>query len=354
MPYSRPTLQELKERSKTDMEARTGVAPLNDNAVLTVISEVQAGGTHSLHGSLDFTSKQILPDTSESEFLTRHASIWGIPRKASTFGTGTAEFTGTDGSAIASGITLQLAGSDVEYITTASGIIAAGVASIPIVAKEAGADSNASENDELSLISPIAGVSSIALIGPGGVASGSDEESDASLLVRVLERIQEPPHGGADFDYSFWAKQVDDVTRVFVTPLVAGAGTVGVSFTVDELITGPIPSPTKVQEVQDFLDLNRPVTAQVIVFGLTEEPLNPEISLKPNTAEVQAAVILELQDIMRREAQPGGTLLLSKINEAISVASGEDDHVLTLPVANIVYANDKLGVLGTPVFSTLA
>ena len=43
----------------------------------------------------------------------------------------------------------------------------------------------------------------------------------------------------------------------------------------------------------------------------------------------------ELRDLIRREAEPSGTLLISHIREAISVAAGERDHVLVTPAANV-------------------
>ena len=58
-----------------------------------------------------------------------------------------------------------------------------------------------------------------------GIAGGADEQSDLLLLQRVLARLRQPPHGGADFDYIRWALEVPGVTRAWVYPLELGAGT---------------------------------------------------------------------------------------------------------------------------------
>lgn len=79
----------------------------------------------------------------------------------------------------------------------------------------------------------------------------------------------------------------------------------------------------------------------------TAAPLNLTIQLTPNTAAVRAAVTAELADVVRREAMPGGTLLLSHLREAISVAAGEINNVLSTPTADVTHAPGQMPVLGT-------
>ncbi|HRD47443.1 MAG TPA: baseplate J/gp47 family protein, partial [Caulobacter sp.] len=107
-----------------------------------------------------------------------------------------------------------------------------------------------------------------------------------------------------------------------------GLGTVGVTFVMDGR-EDPIPQPVDVDALAAHLEPLRPVTAEVIVFAPTPEPLDLEISgLDPDNAETQAAVAEEIRDMLFREAEPGGTVLISHLREAISVAAGEQDHVL--------------------------
>ena len=67
----------------------------------------------------------------------------------------------------------------------------------------------------------------------GGLAAGSDAETDESLRARVLRRIQKPPQGGAGYDYVAWALEVPGVTRAWVYPAEMGLGTVTVRFVRD-------------------------------------------------------------------------------------------------------------------------
>ena len=91
----------------------------------------------------------------------------------------------------------------------------------------------------------------------------------------------------------------------------------------------------------------RPVTADVTVFAPTAVPMNFTIELTPSDATTKAAVIAELEDLILREAEPGGTILLSHINEAISLAAGETDHILTVPSADVTVTTTQISTMGT-------
>lgn len=346
MPFQRPTLNEIIERTFSDITSRLNLkGALLRRSVVGVLARVLAGASHMLHGHLDWIAKQAIPDTAD-EWLPRWAGIWGVIRKDAEYASGEVTFTGTvDGTTVPTGTVLRRS-DDIEYETTDDATLAGGTATAPVQAVLAGSAGNADPGTTLTIINPIANVNSDAAVAVGGIVNGSDAESDDSLRARLLSRIQQPPHGGADFDYETWALEVPGVTRVWVYPLHLGAGTVGITFVRDG-DTPIIPDSGEVQAVQDYIDERRPVTAEAIVFAPTAVPLDFEIEVTPPTAAVKAAVEAELKDFIAREAEPGGTLYLSRINEAISIAEGEFDHVLILPAADVVYATGELAVMGT-------
>jgi uncharacterized phage protein gp47/JayE len=88
------------------------------------------------------------------------------------------------------------------------------------------------------------------------------------------------------------------------------------------------------------------VTGETIVVAPTASPLDFNITLAPDTVEVRNAVQAELVDLVAREAEPGGTILWSHLNEAISIAAGETDHVLNSPAANVVEATGAITTMG--------
>lgn len=347
MPYQRPTLAEIIERIKTDISSRlTGGASVLRRAVIAVLATVYGGAVHLLYGFIDWVSRQIIPTTAEDEFLLRWASFFGIEKIPASFARRDIEFTGTDGSVIPDETVMQRA-DGTEYQTDGAGTIVSGTVTVSVVCLVAGTAGNIDEGAELQLIAPIAGVNSTGTVQSSGKIDAVDEETNESVLARLLLDVQEPAHGGNTRDYVQWAREVAGVTRVWVYPLMLGPSTVGVSFVRDNDTVSIIPDPAEVAEVQDYIDNLAPVTAEVTVFAPNPVTQNFNITLTPDTAEVRAAVIAELTDLLSREAEPGGTLLLSHINEAISTATGETDHVLNSPTADVVSASGDLLIMGT-------
>ncbi len=345
MSFDRPDLTTLLDRAKSDIESRLEGADAGlRRSVLGVLATMHAGVTHGLYGYLDYLSAQLMPDTAEIEYLDRWAGIWKIARTPAAKATGTALFLGTSGAELPAGTLLRRA-DGVEYEITADTMLFSGEASAPVRARVSGASGNADAGAKLSLSSPVAGVQSVATV--VACSGGADAETDASLRTRLLARIRQAPHGGADFDYAAWALAVPGVTRVWVSPLELGAGTVTVRIMTDETTDDGIPTGESVSLVQAALDAARPVTADLTVAAPIAVPLNPGIWVAPDTSAVRTAVQAELLDLLRREAQPGGTILVSHLREAVSIAAGENDHSLVSPAADVANATGEIAVLGT-------
>ena len=362
MAFTRPTLAEIINRVKGDIKDELGVTNLLRRSFLLAFGKALAGVSHMLHGHMFWISRQIFADKAEAEYLERHASIYGLERKAATYGQQSAGATGVNGSVIPAG-TLYKRSDDAQYSVDADATIAGGVATVELTALTPGADYNNEVGDTLTPISPVSGVDSTITISAVTV-DAEDVETDESFRERLVERIQNPPSGGTAADYIIWAKAVAGVTRAWVFPGHLGAGTVGVSF-VEDGETDIIPSPAKVTEVQDYIDTKKPVEADAIVFAPIDQAVDISIAIKPNTVAVRAAVEAELVDLFSREAQVGGAykqvgetydgvIKLSKINEAISIAQGEEDHAVSSPVADFDPGTGGIATLGVITWSTLA
>ena len=147
------------------------------------------------------------------------------------------------------------------------------------------------------------------------------------------------------------------MTRAWVSPQFMGAGTVGVGFVCDGNTGSIFPDSDKVDEVAAYLEshtdpitgavVGRPVTAELYVFAPSASPLDFTIQVSPNTTAVREAVTASLEDLLEREAEPGGELLLSHIREAISLSIGETDHTLVSPASDLTAGAGELFVLGT-------
>lgn len=352
MPFARPTLTELINRVITDISSRvTGVgSAVLRRSLLGIVGQSEAGAVHMLYGYLDWIARQSIIDTAEAEYLERWAAIWKITRKAADFAVGSVAFTGSVGSIIPSGTVVQRQ-DGVQYQLTVETVLGSGPAIIPVQAVAAGVAGNFDSELPIFLLSPIAGVQSTGTTATK-LEGGVDVEKDDRLLGRLLARIQAPPHGGAESDYELWGLDVSGVTRVWVYPLQMGVGTVTVLFVCDEL-SNIIPTPAKVAEVQAYINIKRPVTAEVFVAAPIADPLNMTIKLSPNTSAVQEAVRAELDDLITRDSRPGAPTLISRLREAVSLAAGEADNAIVSPTADVVHAAGHMAVLGALTFTAL-
>ena len=344
MPFERPTLPQLIDAGATEIESRLpGVLARVRRSLVGVINRVVAGGLAALYQYAEWLNRQAWPDQAEAEYLDQHGARWGVTRNEAVAATGTARFTGADGTVIVSGTELRRA-DGVLYATTVEATIAAGQALVAVAASTAGQGGDTGINTPLTLTAPIAGVNSAASAYTA-LAGGADQEGDDDYRARILRRIQRAPNGGSLDDYIDWALDVSGVTRAWVYPGEQGAGTVVLRFMRDD-DASPIPDAGEVSAVQAVLDVLRPVTAALTVVAPVATPLDFTIQLTPDTAAVRAAVQAELADVLRREAEPGGTILITHLREAVSVAAGETDHVMTTPAANVPHTTGQIATMG--------
>ena len=293
------------------------------------------------------------PDTAEAAELLRWAAIWGLTPVPAAQAEGAILVEGTSGTVVPA-LTLWRSGADVDYQTLAEFVMpAAEVGNINVEAVVAAAAGNAEVGVILSVVNPIVGLVSQSNVSTA-LAGGADIESDASLRARLLSRIQNPPRGGTPEDYEFWSETAHpDVTRAWARPQAGGLGTVTVYFMTDDATTDGIPNAATVTTVDDYIQAQRPVTADVTVSGPTAAALNFTINnVMPSTQAVMDAIEAELADLIRRQSEPGGTLLVSHIREAISTSQGETDHELVSPTDNVTVQATQITTLGTVTFTT--
>lgn len=335
MAFERPTLQTLIDRAKSDIKSRTQGDPFLRRAFERVLAKAMAGLTHGLYGYLAWIAKQVIPSTSDEDMLLPWGRVFGVARKAAAKATGTATLTGTNGTTIPEGTELQLADGTL-FVSTADAAVSSGSASVSVRASVAGADGNADAGAKISLTGPIAGIDSDGVVASGGLSGGSDEEDIEDYRTRLLLRIQTPPRGGAEGDYVTWALEVAGVTRAWEFPHRMGVGTMALTFVRDD-DDDLIPDAGEVATVQEYVDGKAPAdirsysnTQRVFVFAPVAHHVTMTVAIAPNTAAVQDAVKASIADLFLREAEPEeSTPLLSRIDEAISTATGETDHEIT-------------------------
>lgn len=342
MPFETPTLPALVARAESDLSAQAdSVLRRSDQRVL---SRVLGGTAYGLYGFLGWISQQVLPDMCEADILARWAAMKGVPRTPAASAAGDVLLRGAAGVVVDAGVLLQ-AQDGRQYATSETVKLVQGNQLVAVRAVVPGAAGNAPAALRLSLVSPVLGVQDQAEIGPGGLTAGSDEEGLEAWRSRLVRDFRRVPHGGAEDDYVAWALEVPGVTRAWVRGNFLGLGTVGVFFVRDNDLD-PIPSAAAIAVVQAHLESKRPVCAEVYAMAPVPLPVIFRQSIVPDTEALRARVTQSLRELLGREADLGQRLIWTHIGQAISETSGEEDHRLIEPAADVVPGANELPVFG--------
>lgn len=88
------------------------------------------------------------------------------------------------------------------------------------------------------------------------------------------------------------------------------------------------------------------------MFAAQAKAIPLTIALAKDTEEIRAAVAAELDSLMLRDGVPNGKIYVSRISEAISIATGELAHQLTAPTQDITMGDTELPVVGEITWAT--
>lgn len=358
MAFTRPELETIYSRMKSDTEARiTGQAAIPRFSLLGVILYVFAAAIYLVYGFLVFLAEQLFPDTATVEYLDRLAIMYNLPRKSAEFAEGTIQFSGTPGTVIPAGTLLQDDNGQ-EYATVSEVTVAGdGTVNADIQAQEAGAQGNTTDST-LDLVSPLAGVDTEANI-ITALNGGQDRETDESLRARILQRLRNAPASGNAADYRRWARSVEGVSKVWVLDAVAynGPGTVGVIVATGTL--DPV-DPAVKTDTEAYIETQRPLGANVDVLDPNNVIIDFIINITPNTLDIRTGVTDRLNSYLLANSEPGGLLRISEIRDTI-YSAGMTDYIIiditkdgaSQPVENLQMSGIELAQLGTITFNEL-
>ena len=331
MPWSTPTLKKVREMVRDDITASLYGAAFIGNNVLRVMADAMAGLAHHVLRYIDWLALQLLPDTAETEWLDRHGDIWlvnsdsTVGRKMATYALGTVTFS-SDLSGVLIPIATRLEGNNLaEYETTEAAVTQAGVeVPVPVRALDPGTLGNAEADGTLRVAPSISGVDETAVV--VSLGGGTNIENDDDLRMRVLQRIRQPPQGGAAHDYVRWALAVPGVTRAWCAPNEMGIGTVTIRVLFDELRADDDgwPTATDLATVYNYVDTVRPVAVKDFwVLAPIKQFVDVHIAnLMPDNSETRAAVEASLEEMFLNFAGPGVTIFAAWKAQAIMNTPG--------------------------------
>ncbi|HAX5206071.1 TPA: baseplate J/gp47 family protein [Escherichia coli] len=355
MPYQPVPLAQLITQTQQDISQHLpGSQSGQENSVLNALAYAQAGLSAQEHEHLAWISRQIIPSESDEDELLKHCSFWGVVRKPASAAEGRVQLTLTTEASVISGVQLQRS-DGVVYRVTASQTAQAGTLDVTVEATEAGIDGNAPAGTQLSFITPQAGIQQTAVVTENGLTGGADVESVQELLSRLIFRVQNPPSGGTKYDFERWAREVSGVTRAWCKPEWPQAGSVGLTFVMDnnpDIFPGEGDIARMTEYISSHDDpatgqpVGQPLGPTVTVFKLTDHPVDFQIRISPKTPENQTLVREALTDLFYNEASPGSMILVSAFWRAVAGVQALDDFELRSPLTSVMAEDTELLTVG--------
>lgn len=354
-----PTLSQLMSDIRRDLGAEYPDALQRSDA--DIFGRALAGALHGVYGYLHGRARQILPSSADEDaLLAWHGPFYlSSPPLAAVASSGMVRFTGNAGAAVGAGVRLRR-DDQVEFAVVEGGIVGAGgYVDLAVQAVVAGYAGDTDADAWLTLLAAVEGVDAQARVRAGGLAGGADAESIESYRQRIIAVRKAGAQTGRAVDWEAWALEVPGVTRAWAAPKLQGPGSVTVYIMRDDDVA-PYPAAVECDAVRAHLEATGTPWGEIVVVAPVKKPVNFTLRVSPDTPAVRAAVSDALGSVIAAEASPvardlegrtqlpvgGVTLPRSHFTEAISLAPGEFDHVLSLPAADIVCGVGELAELG--------
>ncbi|EDA4889151.1 baseplate J/gp47 family protein [Salmonella enterica subsp. enterica] len=336
MAFITKDLATIRDDLLRDLKNLLPDADISEDSDFYARASSVASVAEGLYQHQSWIVRQIFPDTADSEYLLLHARTRGLSKRAATTAEGIALITGAVGSTLSAGSTIQ--GDDVSCTTLEDITLTANTGTVKVRASLSGTAGNISAPVAAELVSAPAGINSRVTIQT--LTGGTDEETDASLLERLLDIIRRPPAGGNRYDYRRWALECNGVTGAYVYPLRRGLGTVDIAIT----SAGSLPSESVRKATQAHIDDVRPVTAKdSLVLAPTQKTVDFDIIVTPDGILPDTAkqdVIATVKNAVAR-IEPGQPLIKSQIEMLISLITGIADRKIVTPADNVEARVDK-------------
>ena len=302
-----------------------------------------------LYIQLDLVMQYGFAQTTYGQYLDYRAGEHGLARKEATKATGQVTITGSSGTVVPAG-SLLATGAGVQFETLAEVTIGeTGSITTDVRAVEAGTRGNVPAATITVISVSIAGVTAVTNANP--TTGGTDQETDAALLERLLEKVRTPATSGNVAHYLQWAKSVSGVGDAKVFPIWDGNGTVKV--VVIDANKEPA-SAEIVSDVEDYIEEVRPIGATVTVESATALDIDVVATLTLATGAVladvktafEAALVSHLQQIAFKQSYVSYAKVGSLLLDTPGVLD-YSDLTLNSGTGNVVIGDTQVAVKGT-------
>jgi hypothetical protein len=281
------TLATLRSQGRAFLRSRFPSAGVNDAQFLGKLANVVGMAMFGLQRTAEQIDRDSPPNTKTSTLgLDTWAFCFGLPSNAGGYGRnqatastgGVAPVTGTPGAVVAAGQQLTAPdGTTVIQCTNGGTIPFSGTFS----AITAGTVGNLGVGTVLTWISPPAGCDATVTLS-SALANAIDQEQNAPLLSRTLQRTQTPPKGGANIDYQQWATENASVPayQAYVYPRRQGTGTVDIVITQLGSGAGRSPLISVQNAVIAFIASIQPTNIEGVNVLLPYQPASKNLTIR--------------------------------------------------------------------------
>lgn len=321
-----PTSSEISQQYLTTVKA------LNPDTSPDIIgtdwwlkAQVIGGVVAGLYADQYNYSLSIFPQNAAGTLVDRHLATWGLPPRFGAFPSrGIVSNTTNPASPtdIPAGTLLNYGNSGISYLTLEDATVpVTGSVSINIQCTTNGPGTQLPPGITLTPNTTIPGVSSFTV---SSMVDGSNAESDAQAISRILQRIQTPAAGGTVGDYYRWAifnTTVTGITDALVVPNFTSQTIVGVfilagGFDIDSILANPsVPldrtaSASQIETVSNYIETQRPCTdsyfvSSVDTYMIPTGVINVQVRLVSglDLTDIIAGTGLTAQELIKREVR---------------------------------------------------
>lgn len=326
------TYENILKRMTEKYRELSGNTP-HEASDIAIRLRVLAGEIYSSLVNIEWLKRQMFADTAEGVYLDYHAQSRGLSRRGASRAVGEVIFSITEPTAVPLTIpvgTVVATGGEtpLRFETLETVVIPVGGTSIhaDVKALSTGRAYNVAEGAVSVIVTPPAGVEFVT--NPDPFTSGSDEESDEKLRIRIIDSFKNVSNGTNCAYYENIATQVAGITGAGVVPRSRGAGTVDVYVAGD----GTEVSDEQVAEAQKLLSTLREVNVDVKV--LKAEPVYAKLHIRLDVKdgyefdEVKDKCIYALNEYISTRGV-GGNVLLTEAGERIIHVDGVKEYMFT-------------------------
>lgn len=292
-------------------------------------------------------------ETTYGTYLDYRAHEYGVTRKAATAATGQVTITGSQGTLVPSG-SLFATGAGNQFKTSHEVTIGeTGSVDADIVAVNAGASGNIPSNIITEIPVAIPGV--VSVTNPAPTTGGTDQEADAELLERLLDKVRNPATSGNSAHYLQWAKEIPGIGDAKVFPLWDGPGTVKVVV----IDSNKQPANTElIENVSTHIEEVRPIGAAVTceaAAGLDVD-VTASVTLEAGAmlSGVQGAFEEALGEYLKEIAFDQSYVSFAQIGVLLFDTPGVADYaglIVNSGSGNVVIGDTQVAVLGTVILN---